>query len=77
MNELITIPKSTTSLRRVTNMGGNKFARWQVRGALFKPATLEALELVKTKVAIERSKRASIAFSTCTMHSFTTFSPYI
>jgi hypothetical protein len=58
-------------------MVGNKFAGWPAGGALMKLEILEALELIETEVAIERRKRASITFSTRTVHSFTTFSSYI
>lgn len=57
--------------------GGNNFASWPAGDARIELSILEALELIETKVAIESSKRAPIAFSTGTMHSFTTLSPYI
>jgi hypothetical protein len=58
-------------------MGGHMFASWSVRSAFFKSPILEALELVETKVTVERTKRASIAFPTGAMHPFSTFAPYI
>jgi hypothetical protein len=59
-------------------MGGHMLASWSVRSAFFfKSPILEALELVETKVTIERTKRASIAFPTGAMHPFSTFAPYI